>query len=169
MKLITQILHKFEKELGTDYHAYHHHAQRVYHYAITLLLVRESKKLAIAAAFHDLDIWISGSMDYLHGSKNLAIEYLSNGDFQLLPDEMAFIISQHHKLTTIKGNIEAEAFRKADLIDLTGGFIRYNIPKSIIVETERVYPRANFGRLIAKKCFNHALRHPYNPLPMIKW
>ncbi len=56
LKLIGQILHKYRDALGPDYHAYHNHAQRVYTYATTLLLMRENKKLAIAAAFHDLDM-----------------------------------------------------------------------------------------------------------------
>ncbi|MEQ9305540.1 MAG: hypothetical protein RJQ14_16635 [Marinoscillum sp.] len=169
MKLITQILHKFQNDLDADALAYHNHAQRVYHYATVLLLVRESKKIAIAAAFHDLDIWLSQSMDYLQGSQSLARKYLAESDFQLLPDEVSFIISSHHKLTKIKGNIEAEAFRKADLIDLTGGWVRYNIPQSIISDTERAYPRAGFSRLMVKKSLSHAIRHPLRPFPMVKW
>lgn len=169
MKLIGQILHKYRTELGDDYHAYHHHALRVYSYALTLLLMRENKKLAIAAAFHDLDIWLGRSMDYLEGSEELARDYLAQGDFPYLPDEMAFFIKNHHKLTSIKGNIEAEAFRKADLIDLTGGRIRYHLPLSIITGTEQAYPRLGFTRLIMKKTFGHALKHPLRPLPMINW
>jgi len=141
----------------------------VYTYATTLLLMRENKKLAIAAAFHDLDIWISEGMDYLSGSEQLARDYLKNSDFDYLPDEVAFFIKNHHKLWPIKGNIEAEAFRKADLIDLTSGFIRYNIPESIISETERTFPRENFTRMISSKALNHAIRHPLRPFPMIKW
>jgi len=169
VKLITQILHKFKAELGGEYDAYHNHAQRVYHYAITLLLMRESKKLAICAAFHDLDIWVSKQMDYLNPSVELARKYLVESDFQLLPDEISFIIHQHHKLTKIKGNIEAEAFRKADLIDLTAGKIHFNIPMSLVQSIETEYPRHNFTKLILRKTLNHARKHPLKPFPMIKW
>lgn len=155
--------------MGADFDAYHNHAQRVYHYATTLLLMRESKKLAISAAFHDLDIWVNQTMNYLPGSAHLANTYLSGSDYQLLPEEIKFIISQHHKLRKIKGNIEAEAFRKADLIDLTAGKIRFNIPISIIQDLERQYPRKAFTKLILRKSFHHALNHPLNPFPMIKW
>lgn len=169
LKLITQILHKHREALASDHTTYHHHAQRVYHYAITLLLMRENKKLAIAAAFHDLDIWVSGTLDYLHGSGELARQYLNQSDFKYLPDEMNFIIQQHHQLTQIKGNIEAEAFRKADLIDLSGGHIRFNLPRSIISAAESQYPREGFSRMMMKKVCQGALKNPLNPLPMIKW
>ena len=108
-------------------------------------------------------------MDYLPGSEQLARDYLKGGDFDYLPDEIAFFIKSHHKLWPIKGNIEAEAFRKADLIDLTGGWIRYNIPESIISETERAFPRENFTKVISSRVLKHAFRHPFRPFPMIKW
>jgi len=169
VKLISQILHKYRTALASDFLAYHNHCQRVYQYAITLLLMRESKKLAIAAAFHDLDIWTGKTMDYLDGSEALARKYLAEGDFEYLPDEVSFIIQQHHKLRHIKGNIEAEAFRKADLIDLTGGLIKFNLPKSLIIEAEQQFPREEFTKLITRKTLQHAWRHPGNPLPMVKW
>lgn len=169
MKLITQILHKFKHELGDDFEAYHNHSQRVYHYAITLLLFRESKKLAVCAAFHDLAIWMSSRMDYLESSAELAQKYLAVSDFQMLPDEVSFIIQQHHKLRKIKGNIEAEAFRKADLIDLSAGHIHFNIPLSLVQRIESQYPRLNFTSLIIRKTLNHAVKHPLKPLPMLKW
>lgn len=169
MKLITQILHKYATELGKDHDAYHNHAHRVYHYAVTFLLMRESRKLAIAAAFHDLDIWVGKSMDYLPGSVVLARSYLENSDFNILPDELEFIIKNHHKLRRVKGNIEAEAFRKADLTDLSGGRIRFNLPESIISETERKHPRLGFTKLVIKKSLSDAVRNPSRPFPMIKW
>lgn len=169
MKLITQILHKYREPLGDDYQAYHHHAQRVYQYAITLLLQRESKKLAICAAFHDLDIWTNGSMDYLPGSSTLALSYQQKSDIDLVPEEVSFIIKNHHKLRKIKGNIEAEAFRKADLIDLTAGRIRFNIPLSLIQESEKQFPRSGFTNVILGKTMKHAIKNPLNPFPMVRW
>ena len=169
MKLITQILHKHREALGTDYHAYHHHAQRVYQYAITLLLQRENKKLAICAAFHDLDIWGGDNMDYLKGSIDLAQEYLVHKDFALVPEEVSYIINNHHKLRKIKGNIEAEAFRKADLIDLTAGHVHFNIPHSLVQGLEKQFPRAGFTQVILKKTIQHAFKNPLNPFPMTRW
>lgn len=169
MKLITQILHKHRTDLGKAYDAYHNHAQRVYHYATIFLLVRESKKMAIAAAYHDLGIWTGKSMNYLPGSVKLATAYLSQSEYGLLPDEMRFIITNHHKLRPVKGNIEAEAFRKGDLTDLTCGHIRYNLPESIITEAERKFPRLHFTKMMLRKTLKGALKHPMKPLPMIRW
>jgi hypothetical protein len=169
LKLIKQILNKHRSALGDDFIAYHNHCQRVYYYAITLLLMRENKKLAITAAFHDLDIWTGNTMDYLGGSADLAKAYLAESDFSYLPDQVAFIIHQHHKLTSIKGDIESEAFRKADIIDITSGFIHYNIPMSLIASIEKTYPRNRFTRTIVKRSTRHAFLHPLRPFPMIKW
>ncbi|MFY0599670.1 MAG: HD domain-containing protein [Cyclobacteriaceae bacterium] len=167
-KQIKTILKTYEKHLDGDFDAYHNHALRVYYYARTLLLMKENRKLAIAAAFHDLDIWVKGDMDYLKGSAEFAKGYLKENKLSFLPDELEFIISNHHKLTRIKGNIEAEAFRKADLIDLTSGWIKFNIPNSLITEMERKVPRLNFSKIILKKVVTHAFRNPTRPFPMIR-
>ena len=166
---IAQILVKFKKELGQDYTPYLNHAKRVYEYALVLLLQKEGKKLGIASAFHDLDIWVSHKLDYLDGSANMARDYIKQKNLDLLPDEIAFIINNHHKFRRIKGNVEAEAFRKADLVDLTSGLIHYNIPISIISETEHRFPRLGFTSLITKKVVRWAITHPFRPFPMLKW
>ena len=169
MKLITQILHPHKAALGDHYQSYHHHCQRVYTYAHTLMLQRESKKLAIVAAFHDLGIWTQQTMDYLNPSVALMKSYIESKQLTLLPDELAYIIEHHHRIRKIKDHLEAEAFRKADLIDFTAGWIRYNLPESIIRDTEKKWPRANFTSLVLKKVSRHAIRHPMKPLPMLKW
>jgi hypothetical protein len=168
-KTIKEILKPFSSELDNAFLAYHNHCQRVYYYARTFLLMNENRKLAIAAAFHDLDIWVGGNMNYLPGSTQLAKDYLKANELNYLPDEMAFIINNHHKLRKVKGNIEAEAFRKADLIDLTSGLVKYNIPKSLIVEAERKFPRLKFTSMITGKLIKHVIKHPLKPFPMVRF
>lgn len=155
--------------MGTDFEPYLNHCYRVYFYARTLLLMRENQKLAIAAAFHDLDIWVGKKVDYLPGSVALALDYLHKNQLGYLPDEMKFIITNHHRLRPIKGNIEAEAFRKADLIDLTSGLIHFNIPLQLVSKLEVEHPRLSFTGIVTKKVFRHALTHPLKPFPMIRW
>lgn len=155
--------------MGKDFDAYHHHCQRIYCYSKTLLLMRENKKLAIAAAFHDLSIWKDNSMDYLKGSSEECLKYLQIHQSNYLPDEFRHIICHHHQLRSIKGNIEAEAFRKSDLIDLTAGFVRFNIPKSLVQAAEEEFPRLGFSKIILKKWMGYALKNPSKPIPMIKW
>lgn len=168
-KTIKAILKGYKEHLGADYEPYLNHCERVYYYAVTLLLMRQNHKLAIAIAFHDLDAWVSSTMDYLPGSAKLAKDYIHKNELNFLPDELAFMISNHHKITPLKGNIEAEALRKADLIDLTGGWFRFNIPRSLIAETERKYPRKKFSRRIYGRLVSHAFKNPLRPFPMLKW
>ena len=165
----SKILAKFKSDLGEDYHAYVHHVKRVYEYACILRLEKENERLKIAAIFHDLDIWHSQTMDYLKGSATLAGAYIQHQNLLVDIPQVEMNINRHHQITKIKDNPEAEAFRKADLIDLTSGWIHFNIPKSIIVDTERRYPRLGFTSKIAKRSIQWSLRHPFRPLPMIRW
>ncbi|MFT6855268.1 MAG: hypothetical protein ACJA0X_001242 [Cyclobacteriaceae bacterium] len=168
-KEIANILNSYKHFLKNDFSSYCHHCQRLYQYSLTLLLMKENRKLAICAAFHDLDIWVSRDMDYLSNSSEMAIDYCKKNQLNFLFDEINFVISNHHKIKKIKGNIEAEAFRKADLIDLSAGFVKYHLPKSIGQELEEKYPRLKFSRIISVKILKYALRNPQKPLPMIKW
>jgi len=165
---IPSILEEFKQVLSVDYSGYLNHCLRVYSYSKILLLVKEHRKMAIASAFHDLAIWTEGNMDYLDSSTLLATDYCEKKNILFLPDEIKYIINNHHKITKISDHIEAEAFRKADLIDLTAGIVRFNLPKSIIQETEKKYPRRHFTKQIFSKIIRHALLNPKSPLPMIK-
>ncbi|MBV6644411.1 MAG: hypothetical protein KI790_03125 [Cyclobacteriaceae bacterium] len=168
IRYIDAMLNPFRKVLGSDFQAYRNHACRVYSYACILLLMRENQKLALVAAFHDLDIWYSSTMDYLSGSSKLAKHYASDRKLPFLEDEIDFMISSHHSLKRIKGNIEAEAFRKADLIDLTAGLLTFNLPRSMINYIERKYPRHKFSRMMFRKAITYAFSHPRKPFPMFK-
>lgn len=163
-----KVLSNYKKELGADFHSYLNHVKRVYEYACMLRLERESELFQVAAIFHDLDIWVTGTMNYLGGSCDLAISHIQKNKLEIDQAELAKIISNHHRMTKVKDHPEAEAFRKADLIDLTAGWIRFNIPKSIIVDTERRYPRLGFTKSVLKKTGRWAVKHPFNPFPMIK-
>jgi hypothetical protein len=163
-----KILTKYKNELGEDYHPYLNHVKRVYEYACMLRLERSSDLLLTAAIFHDLDIWVHHTMDYLKGSASLATEYVAKKEPDLDPALLSEIITKHHKLTPVKDNPVVEAFRKADLIDLSAGWIRFNIPKSIIVDTERRYPRLGFTKTVLSKTFGWSLKHPLRPFPMVK-
>ena len=163
-----KILAKYRETLGDDYHAYINHVKRVYEYSCILRLTKSNDLLQIAAIFHDLDIWQNDTMDYLPGSIEIAKQYVADQKLDLDSDQLESIIRLHHKMTPIKNNPLAEAFRKADLIDLTSGLIHFNIPKSLIVDTERRYPRLGFTKMIMKKTIRWAFRHPLRPLPMMK-
>lgn len=163
-----KILSQYKEQLGDDYQSYLNHVKRVYSYACMLRLERESDLLLVAAVFHDLDLWVSETMDYLNGSVSLSHAHVDKNNLALDKQLLSDVISLHHKLTKIKRKPEAEAFRKADLIDLTSGCIHFNIPRSIIVDTERRHPRLGFTKTVIKKTLKWSRRHPLNPLPMVK-
>lgn len=164
-----KILTHYKEQLGSDYQGYLNHIKRVYEYSCLLRLERENELLMIASVFHDLDLWVSNTMDYLDGSVSLALGHVKKNDLGLDANLLEQVVTQHHKLTKIKNCPEAEAFRKADLIDLTSGWIRFNIPKSIIVDTERRYPRLGFTKKVLKKSVKWSFQHPFNPFPMMKF
>ncbi|MDH5607853.1 MAG: HD domain-containing protein [Cyclobacteriaceae bacterium] len=166
--MIDELLEPYRENLGPHYPTYRNHAHRVYEYARIFCLQNESIKLQLCAAFHDLAIWTGNSMDYLHDSAEIARAYTETNQPYIVSDEIVFIIKNHHRLRRIKGHLEGESFRKADLIDLSAGLIHFNIPPSLIRETESKFPRLGFTKLILNLTFHWALRHPYRPFPMIR-
>ena len=170
-ELITGILSSYKKELGSNFEKYHNHSCRVFVYASILSNATEDEKnqLAIASAFHDIGIWVANTFDYLEPSTKLAEKYLTQHKLDHWIDNVKEIINNHHKLTPFKKNQLAENFRKADLIDLTFGFIKFGISPAQIAENKKLYPALGFQSYIFKKTLKNMVRHPLNPLPIVKW
>ncbi len=170
-ELITEILTSYKNELGMNFEKYHNHACRVFLFAAKLSKANEEqqKQLAIAAAFHDMGIWSANTMDYLDPSIKLAAEYLTEHKLEHWTESVSQIIDNHHKLTPFKNNQLAESFRKADLIDLTFGFIKFGLSSSQISEYNKLFPAKGFQPYIFKEVFKNIVKHPLNPLPIMKW
>ena len=170
-ELITEILSFHKKELGSNFEKYHNHACRVFLFAAKLSEANDEqqKQLAIAAAFHDMGIWSANTMDYLDPSIKLAAEYLTEHKLEHWTESVSQIIDNHHKLTPFKNNQLAESFRKADLIDLTFGFIKFGLSYSQISEYNKLFPAKGFQPYIFKEVFKNIVKHPLNPLPIMKW
>lgn len=170
-ELITEILSSFKKELGPNFEKYHNHACRVFTFAALLSNANEDeqKQLAIAAAFHDIGIWSANTLDYLDPSIKLAEAYLIEHKLEHWTVSVSQIIDNHHKLTPFKSNHLAENFRKADLIDLTFGIIKFGISSAKIAEYNTLYPAKGFQPYIFKEVFKNIIKHPLNPLPILKW
>ncbi|MBX7182785.1 MAG: HD domain-containing protein [Bacteroidia bacterium] len=172
-QLLTALLKGYEQALGLHFEKYHHHAIRVYHFSVRLAGASEDEDerylLAVSAAFHDLGIWTHGTFDYLGPSELLAKDFLiKQGRPELIPDVLAFI-DLHHKLRPIRDNRLAEAFRKADLIDLSLGLIRFGISSELWSDLNLRFPKKGFHRFIGGKIVKSILQHPWNPLPIVKW
>jgi hypothetical protein len=81
------------------------------------------------------------------------------------------MIELHHKLTPCRGERDAlvEAFRRADLTDLSFGFIRFGLPRSFVREVQARFPAAGFHGRVVRLVGGWAMTHPLRPLPMMRW
>lgn len=163
-----RILNNYKNDLGKDFQPYLGHCSRVLRYMSELGLKEEDEELAsVLVAFHDLGIWTDDTMDYLEPSVLLAIDYIQSEGLDIDPETTRLVIGDHHKVTATSNPV-AELLRKADLIDLTMGMIRFGVPKQVIKETRIQIPYLGFHSMITKKTLQHAVRNPLNPFPMLK-
>jgi hypothetical protein len=169
--LIEDIFKQHRSDLNIDYDKYRHHVYRVFNF--TLLMHDADKKdldsLAVAAAYHDMGIWTTGTLDYLEPSIALAKGYIGSNKLKVSGKMVEQIISNHHKITPYRDCEVTEAFRKADLIDLSLGIISHGISGKDISIIYGAFPGEWFHTFILSEMVKHAFRNPFNPLPVIKW
>ena len=146
--------------------------ERVFNYCRILAgqTADSDSKIAIAAVFHDLGIWSDKTFDYLEPSVALARRYLKERPRCSWESEVSHMIRYHHKLRPYraKDGRLVEAFRRADLVDLTKGRFKFGLDPTFIREVSTEFPYAGFHRRVLELALKWALRHPLNPLPMIK-
>jgi hypothetical protein len=170
---LDAILADHAKAIGGDLTAYRNHAYRVANLCATQAPPgRETReRIAIAAAFHDLAIWTDHTFDYLEPSVRLAETWLAAAGRDAWTREIVAAIRQHHKLTAYRGGDGplVEAFRRADWIDVSGGVLRFGLPRRFIRELYARWPDAGFHRLLVRLELRHLRRHPLNPLPVLRF
>ena len=171
--LVEEILGDWENEIGKDFAGYKNHIYRL----INFCLVRSNfsdtdrEKLIIAGCFHDLGIWSNKTFDYLSPSVILAKKYLARKNLGKWIPEIETMINFHHKFGKYEdvGHPLVEIFRKGDLVDLSSGFIKCGLPGNYIKAVKRQFPNAGFHKCLLRISCNWILRHPFNPLPVLKW
>ena len=170
--LVDDVLAGYQQLLGADYEAYRNHCMRVFNFCCAL--VDESTaaegKIAIAAVFHDLGIWTDQTFDYVLPSQLLARRYLEKSNRASWCNEIDAMIGEHHKLTRYQENPSwlVEPFRKADLIDLSGGMIRFHLQDDFVTDVLEAFPNAGFHKKLAALILERFKTHPFSPLPMMK-
>lgn len=169
---VEEVLATFASSLGDNYLSYRNHVYRVINFCRMLCAdpTGVERKIAVAAVFHDIAIWQYRTLDYLQKSQLLAREYLVKTGHEDWGDEVEAMIAFHHKITACrkKHGPLVEAFRKADWIDISGGYFRFNVPASSIRSVFRALPGKGFHKNLARLAWRHAWTHPFRPLPMIK-
>jgi hypothetical protein len=169
---IEGLLAGFAPQLAGDAVAYGGHVRRVFGLVraqLPALTADELEQLAIAAVFHDLGVWTDHTFDYLDPSRALAADYLAAEHRAAWATTVDAMILEHHKLRPFKGDRLVEAFRRADLCDLSFGHLRGPISRSAYRDLAAMFPSAGFHRRIAQLATKRAFTHPLRPAPMMRW
>ena len=128
--------------------AYRAHVYRVINFARALSPTAPDldDKLAIAAAFHDIGVF--DTLDYLVPSITAQDRWLQRTGRQAWSEELAVVVAEHHRLTRYGADRPhaalAEAMRRADLIDVSQGVIRFGLPKTYVREVRRCFDASEF-------------------------
>jgi hypothetical protein len=175
MPLIDETLEAFRGALGGDLTAYRGHVYRVVSFCRALASDvpgngDRDEKIALAAIHHDLGIWSDATVDYLAPSARRLRERLERDGRQAWSAELERMIVLHHKLTPCRGPDDGlvEAFRRADLVDLSLGWVRFGLPAGFVRAVQAAYPAAGFHRRIVQLVSGWALTHPLRPFPMMR-
>jgi hypothetical protein len=155
LPLVDEILeshrdHAHDDDAGFD--AYKAHVYRIVNFARALGPDGPGRddKLAIAAAFHDLAAF--DTIDYLVPSIEAQDAWLQKTGREHWSDELALIVAQHHRLSGYRpGRPHAslvEAFRRADLVDVSQGLIRFGIPRSYVEEVRAAFDASVFFKRV---------------------
>lgn len=161
------ILGRFQRELGNDAQAYRNHVLRVIEFC-GAMHEGDREKITIAACFHDLGIWTSGTFDYLPPSIALAQDFLREQGLERWSDEIATMIGMHHRIRRHDDRL-VEAFRRSDLVDVSLGFLKCGLPRAFVRDVRARHPNAGFHKRLVQLAGGWWVRHPLHPLPVLKW
>lgn len=156
------------------YQAYRNHAYRILNWSRqwTAPSPERDDKIAICAVFHDLAAWPNDNLDYLRPSADQADAYLDQvgrGDWK---PEMRLMIESHHKITPYRGTHRewVEPIRRADWCDVSFTLIRHGLPSGFVRDVTAAFPiRAFYPNHVLKVSGKWLLKHPLNPLPIMRW
>jgi hypothetical protein len=126
--------------------------------------------LGVAAFFHDAAIWFDSTWDYLPPSAARAVEELGDAGAEHA-DLVAAMITEHHRIRRARHTDPlVEAFRRADLTDVTAGLIpvpgaRRSDYRALAAE----YPSRGFRPMLVKAFGRGIKENPRRPAPMVKF
>lgn len=168
--IVEDVLNDHGTVLRDDFSAYRNHVYRVVNLCVALGGRSELEKIAVAAVFHDLGIWVDRTFDYIAPSIALAHDYLIAHHREDWSVEVERMISDHHKITRATADPKSlvEAFRRADWIDVTRGLRRFGIPRPFVDRLFAAWPDAGFHWRLVTLTLDRFRRHPLTPLPMVK-
>jgi len=156
---------------GTDLPVYRGHVHRVIGLVGAQCDVRDAlaRPLGVAAFFHDAGIWFDNTWNYLPSSIRRATAALDAED-QRQAGLVSALIAEHHRLRPAhSADPLVEAFRRADLTDLTASALRApGVSRQTYRALVAEYPARGFRPLLLR-AFGRGLREdPLHPAPMLK-
>ena len=137
--LLEDILAPWKHDIGRDYPGYRNHVYRMVHFCFALPECVPDwnddarRKVIIAGCFHDLGIWSDRTFDYLPPSIVRAAAYLKEHALDAWTPEVELMIASHHKLRRFTDGRYplVEAFRRADLIDVSLGLVKFGLSGAV--------------------------------------
>jgi hypothetical protein len=132
--------------------------------------MEDAALLGVAAFFHDAGIWLDRTFDYLSPSIGRALDHLGSVN----PSDDAVVratIMEHHRLRRARSSHPmVEAFRRADLTDLSGGLVPSpGVSFRDYQDLAKRYRSCRFRWQLTAIFLRWVVRHPLRPLPMVKW
>ncbi|MBB5916390.1 hypothetical protein BJY24_005302 [Nocardia transvalensis] len=165
--IVDAVLDRYRRELGEAFPVYRNHVLRGLNYHEVLLGEPVPDTAALAWAVHDLGIWTAGTWDYLAPSADLVGKHAE--EFGIEDTERARrMVLDHHRLRGIDDRLP-ETFRIADRVDASHGLLRGPVPRADIETVVAELPYLGFHRFLLRTGTRWALRHPFHPLPMVRW
>jgi HD domain-containing protein len=168
--LAEEILESHRHRAGGDdtgYDAYKAHVYRVINFARALTPDEADRddKLAIAVAFHDLAAF--DTLDYLVPSIAAQDAWLQQTGRQSWSDELALIVAEHHRLSGYGPSRPyaplVEGVRRADLIDVSQGLIRFGLPSDYVKEVRATFNAGVFFKRVIPAAALRAVRKLQQP------
>lgn len=165
--IVDAVLRQYRDELGQQMLTYRNHVYRCITYHQLLIGAPIPDFAALAWATHDLGIWTAGTFDYLGPSADLAA--LHADEFGITDAHQArMLITEHHRLGPLDDQM-TDTFRRADLVDVSRGFIAGRIGRSQVQAVVAQLPYSGFHAFLAKGLTRYAVGHPLRPFPMLRW
>ena len=172
--LVEQILDDHRDHARGDdagWAGYRGHVYRVVNLARALApdAADRDDKLAIAGAFHDLDAF--ATLDYLAPSIRAQDAWLRETGRERWADELAVVIAEHHRVAPYRGAHAplVEAFRRADLADVSQGLVLGVLPRAYVREVRAAFDVGTFfTRVVPRAVGRRLVRRPWDPLPHMR-
>ncbi|HEX6280160.1 MAG TPA: hypothetical protein VFZ49_09135 [Pyrinomonadaceae bacterium] len=169
--LIDDTLGSWSEAIGRDLDGYRNHVYRMVNFAFAMGEWDEEarQKIVIAGCFHDIGIWPERTLDYLGPSADRAAEFLLESGLEKWQPQIRDMICLHHKLRPHKSDPLVEAFRKGDLVDFSLGVFKCGLPRSFVSEVKSAFPNAGFHKCLVRIASRWIVRHPLDPVPVLRF